>query len=122
MMPIRLGERLIASHPSNRVFHHNPSPGERPIVGDILRRTVFASRLATGRSTQASRMQLANPDLCQITNRAQALWQSLQQLRLLQYGVSAVGPSTLSDTSTISPLSSSTATWLLRVCCFFLPL
>ena len=33
--------------------------------------------------------------------------------------ISAVGPGTLSATSTISPVSSSTAICLFKVCCFF---
>src|SRR5829696_10527120 len=65
MMTIRLAQGLIAPHPSNTMFDHNPSPRERPIEGDILRRTIFTTRFAARRRAQPLRMQFVNPNIGQ---------------------------------------------------------
>ena len=98
MMSIRLAQRLIAPHPSNTVFHHDPPPRERPIIRDIVGWTVFPTRLATRTSAKTFWVQFGDPHVGQITNPAHALWQPLEHLRLLQHGAirrragRAVGP------------------------------
>src|SRR5204863_7020859 len=84
MMSIGLTQGLIAPHPSNTVFHNDPPPRERPVIRDVLGRSVFAARFPTQRCTQAFGVQFVNADVGQITNPAHPRWQPLEQLRLLQ--------------------------------------
>ena len=70
----------------------------------------------------AVRVELADADVPQVTQSADTFRQACQEARLFQHRDISGRPGTLSATSTISPLSSSTAIWLFRVCCFFFPL
>ena len=85
MLSIRLTERLIPSHPPNRVFHHNPPPRERPIIGDIFWWTLFAARFPARRRAQAFGVQFVNPNIRQIADAAHARRQPGEQSRLLQH-------------------------------------
>jgi hypothetical protein len=85
MMSIRLTQALIPPHPTNRVFHLDPSLRERPIEGYVLWWAVFASRFAPRAGCLSCRMCLANPYIPQITNRTHSLWQEREQLRVAQY-------------------------------------
>src|SRR5262245_56545000 len=84
MVAIRLVQCLIASYPSNRVFHHYPPARERPIIGHIFGWTVFAARFAPWGYAQALRMQLVDPDIGQIASRTDPWWQPLHHTRLFQ--------------------------------------
>src|SRR4051812_39299568 len=84
MMPIHLTQALIPAHPTNRVFHLDPSLRERPIEGNILWRAVFATWFAARTRSQSCRMLLANAHVGQIPDRAHPFWQAFEQLRVAQ--------------------------------------
>ena len=72
MIAIRLAQRLIAPHPSNCVFHHDPTLRKRLVIGDIFGWSVFAARFPARGCTQPFRMQFANAHVRQIANATHA--------------------------------------------------
>ena len=67
MVPIPLGQRLKAAHPSNGVFDLNAPPREGLIVGDVLCWLRFAARLTAGCRPQPLWMQLGDAHIGQVT-------------------------------------------------------
>ncbi len=122
MIPIHLCYRLIPPHPSNTMLHHDPPLGKRPVVLDVIGRTLFAARFLARRCPQSRRVQFVDAYICQISDPADAFRQPLSSPDSSKTLMSAVGPRVLSAMSTICPVSSSTATWLFIVWRFFLPL
>ena len=78
MVSVSLSYGLEAAQPANRVLHHDPSPRERAVVRDVLRRPRFATRLAAWRCPQPLRVQRSDADIRQVTQPADPLWQPLQ--------------------------------------------
>ncbi len=122
MLPIPLRHDLKAPHAPDRVLHDDPPLGEGAVVGHIRRWTWFAAWLAAWRRAQPLRMQRSHADIGQVTQAADARWQPQQQPRHGQQGEVSGRSAYGGVTSTMRPVVSSTATCVLSVCCFFLPL
>ncbi len=122
MLPIPLRHDLKAPHAPDRVLHDDPPLGEGAVVGHIRRWTWFAAWLAAWRRAQPLRMQRSHADIGQVTQAVDARWQPPPQPRHGQQGEVSGRSAYGGVTSTMRPVVSSTATCVLSVCCFFLPL
>src|SRR5438046_9017499 len=76
MRTVCLSKGLIRTHPANGVFNKDTTAGEGGVVGHVFRRTVFTTRLFTGRKGQ--RLQGVASLVATLTDSAQADWQALK--------------------------------------------
>ena len=119
VVPVGLAQAFVAAGAPDAVLDHDALPREGPVVGFVLLRLLLPTRLASRR--RAAPMQFVDARIALVAPDAALGRHAFAQPAARQQRDVGCRPRTLSDTSTIFPVSGSTATWTFTVCAFFLP-
>ena len=85
MMTIGLINGFITAQPPDGVFDDDASPGKFRVVGDVRFRAGLTAWFPPGRRAQTVRMKLVDAEVSQVTDRADPLRQTVEQVGVRQY-------------------------------------
>src|SRR4051812_32010908 len=83
VMAVHLTQRLVATHPTDPVLHHDPTPRERSVVPSVLLRPRLAPWLASRGRSEPLRVPVGDPYVSAVAQRPDATRQAGLELRAL---------------------------------------